>query len=42
MGARTVGVATGFYSTAALNDAGATRVFENLGDTRAVIQALFS
>jgi len=42
MGARTVGVATGFYSTAALHDAGATHVFENLGDTRAVIQALFS
>lgn len=42
MGARTVGVATGFYSTAALQDAGATHVFENLGDTRAVIQALFS
>jgi len=42
MGARTVGVATGFYSTAALKDAGANHVFENLGDTRAVIQALLS
>lgn len=42
MGARTVGVATGFYSTTALRDAGATHVFENLSDTRAVIQALFS
>lgn len=40
MGARTVGVATGFYGTAALKTAGATHVFENLGDTRAVIEAL--
>src|SRR2546425_11868482 len=42
MGARTVGVATGFYDTAALRAAGATHVFENLGDTPAVLQALFS
>jgi phosphoglycolate phosphatase-like HAD superfamily hydrolase len=42
MGARTVGVATGFYDTAALRAAGATHVFENLGDTQAVLQALFS
>jgi len=42
MGARTVGVATGFYDTAALRAAGATHVFQNLGDTQAVLQALFS
>jgi phosphoglycolate phosphatase-like HAD superfamily hydrolase len=42
MGARTVAVATGFYSTDALRAAGATHVFENLGDTQAVLDALFS
>src|SRR3989475_5202454 len=42
VGARTVAVATGFYDTAALRAAGATDVFENLGDTPAVLQALFS
>jgi phosphoglycolate phosphatase len=42
MRARTVGVATGFYSTAALQAAGATHVFENLGDTGAVLDALLS
>jgi len=42
MGARTVGVATGFYDTAALRAAGATHVFQDLGDTQAVLQALFS
>jgi phosphoglycolate phosphatase len=42
LGARTVGVATGFYSTDALKTAGANHVFENLGDTHAVIKALFS
>jgi phosphoglycolate phosphatase-like HAD superfamily hydrolase len=42
MSARTVGVATGFYSTAALKAAGASEVFENLGDTAAVLKALFS
>jgi phosphoglycolate phosphatase-like HAD superfamily hydrolase len=42
MGARTVGVATGFYDTTALHAAGATHVFENLGDTKAVLEALLS
>jgi phosphoglycolate phosphatase len=42
MGARTIGVATGFYDTNALRAAGATHVFENLGDTQAVLDALFS
>jgi phosphoglycolate phosphatase-like HAD superfamily hydrolase len=42
MRARTVGVATGSYSTAALQAAGATHVFENLGDTGAVLDALLS
>ena len=42
MGARTVAVATGFYDTTALRAAGATHVFENLSDTDAVLQALFS
>ena len=42
MGARTVAVATGFYDTAALRAAGATHVFQDLGDTQAVLQALFS
>ncbi len=42
MGARTVAVATGFYDTAALRAAGATHVFNDLGDTGAVLDALFS
>lgn len=42
MGARTVAVATGFYDTSALRAAGATHVFENLGDTDAVLRALLS
>jgi len=42
MGARVIGVATGFYDTAALRAAGAAYTFENLGDTRAVIDALFA
>lgn len=42
MGARTVGVATGFYSAAQLQEAGATHVFDSLADTAAVIQALFA
>jgi phosphoglycolate phosphatase-like HAD superfamily hydrolase len=42
MGARTVGVGTGSYSAAALRDAGATHAFDNLGDTAAVIRALFA
>lgn len=41
MGARTVAVATGFYKTDALRAAGATHVFDNLGDTQAVLAALF-
>src|SRR6266699_1404804 len=42
MGARTIAVATGFYDTATLRAAGATHVFENLGDTQAVLAALFA
>jgi phosphoglycolate phosphatase-like HAD superfamily hydrolase len=42
IGARTVGVGTGFYSAAALKEAGATHAFDNLRDTTAVLQALFS
>src|SRR6266496_3126155 len=42
MGARTVGGATGFYDSTALRAAGATHVFENLGDTKAVLEALLS
>jgi phosphoglycolate phosphatase-like HAD superfamily hydrolase len=42
MGARTVGVGTGFYSAAALKDAGATYAFDTLGDTDAVIRALLA
>ena len=42
MGARSVGVATGFYDVAALQAAGATHVFKDLGDTEAVLTALFS
>ena len=42
MGACSVGVATGFYDVAALRAAGATHVFPDLGDTQAVLDALFS
>jgi phosphoglycolate phosphatase len=42
MGARSVGVATGFYDVAALQAAGATHVFADLADTDAVLAALFS
>jgi phosphoglycolate phosphatase-like HAD superfamily hydrolase len=42
LGARSVGVATGFYDVAALRAAGATHVFADLGDTQAVLAALFS
>jgi phosphoglycolate phosphatase len=42
IGARSVGVATGFYDVAALRAAGATHVFADLGDTSAVLEALFS
>jgi len=42
MGARTVGVGTGYYTAAQLRDAGATHAFDNLGDTAAVIRALFA
>ena len=42
MSARTVGVGTGFYSAAALRDAGANHAFDNLGNTAAVLQALLS
>ena len=42
MGAHTVAVATGFYSTAQLRAVGAQHVFENLAETEAVLQALFA
>lgn len=42
VGARTVGVGTGYYSAAQLRDAGAIHAFDNLGDTAAVIQALLA
>ena len=42
LGARTVAVATGFFAVDALRACGATHVFENLGDTQAVLQALFA
>ena len=42
MSARSVGVATGFYDVAALRAAGATHVFADLGDTQAVLAAIFS
>lgn len=42
MGARSVGVATGFYDVPALRAAGATHVFADLRDTQAVLEALFS
>jgi len=37
-----VAVATGFYDVAALRAAGATHVFQDLVDTPAVLEALFS
>lgn len=40
--ARSIGVATGFYDIAALRAAGATHVFADLGDTQAVLAAIFS
>jgi len=42
MRARTVGVGTGFYSAAALTEAGATHAFDNLENTAAVLRALLS
>lgn len=42
MGARVVGVATAFYGVGALRAAGAAHVFEDLQDTRAVMDALFA
>jgi len=42
MGARTVGVGTGYYTAAQLREAGATHAFDNLGDTAAVIRAPFA
>ncbi|HKA58532.1 MAG TPA: HAD hydrolase-like protein [Gemmatimonadales bacterium] len=42
MGARSVGVATGYYDVHALRAAGATHVFADLGDTQAVLAALFA
>lgn len=42
LGACAVAVATGFYDVAALRAAGATHVFEHLGDTAAVLEALFA
>jgi phosphoglycolate phosphatase-like HAD superfamily hydrolase len=40
IGARSVGVATGFYDAAALRAAGATHVFDSLSDTSRVLAAL--
>ncbi|HUL50276.1 MAG TPA: HAD family hydrolase [Gemmatimonadales bacterium] len=40
IGARSVGVATGYYDVEALRAAGATYVFSSLADTRAVLNAL--
>jgi phosphoglycolate phosphatase-like HAD superfamily hydrolase len=42
LGARSIGVATGFYDVSALRAAGADHVFADLGDTQAVLEALFS
>ena len=42
VGARTVAVATGFFKPAALRAAGADYVFEHLGDTQAVLEALLA
>lgn len=40
IGARAIGVATGRFTTQELAEHGATAVFENLGDTQAVIRAI--
>jgi phosphoglycolate phosphatase-like HAD superfamily hydrolase len=42
IGARTVAVATGYYDVAALAAAGATRVFADLSETAAVLDALLA
>jgi phosphoglycolate phosphatase len=42
IGARSIGVATGYYDEAALAAAGATHVFASLADTRAVLGALLA
>ncbi|HEY3279626.1 MAG TPA: HAD family hydrolase [Gemmatimonadales bacterium] len=42
IGARTVAVATGYYDVAALRAAGAAHVFEHLGDTARVLDALLA
>ena len=41
IGARAIGVATGAYSTTALNEAGAYAVFTDLSETEAVLDAIF-
>jgi phosphoglycolate phosphatase-like HAD superfamily hydrolase len=40
--ARTIAVATGYYDTPALAASGATHVFADLSDTRAVLDALLA
>ena len=42
IGARSVGVATGYYDLAALRAAGATAVFQSLADTDAVLEFLLA
>ena len=42
IGARAIGVATGRYTAAELEGAGAWRVFEDLGDTAAVLEVLLA
>lgn len=42
IGARSIGVATGHYDVAALEAAGATHVFRDLGPTAAVLEALLA
>jgi phosphoglycolate phosphatase len=42
LGARAVAVATGFYDVGALAAAGAARVFADLRDTAAVLNAIFA
>jgi phosphoglycolate phosphatase-like HAD superfamily hydrolase len=42
IGARSVGVATGYYDVEALRAAGATHVFDSLADTASVLDALFA
>ena len=42
IGARTVGVATGFYDVAALRAAGAAHVFPDLRDTAAVVATILA